>query len=284
MFALPLHPPAARPLRRAALALALLAPLTPAGAQLPREYRYSFTITKAGEPASTGTVYVAGDRWRIDLAGGHHGRKSDNYLLSTDGGRTVTIVHPEERSYSVHDADDFERIVSRVMRGLDAVMSLQLHDSKVATAALGAGEPIAGHSTQRYRLTQEYRVSVGMFGFTTDKRERVVTDYWVDPKLVLPHNPVVEMLSTVETVLAQHDAAFVRRSGEARQKLFRGVPLKVVVTAESTDEGDDGGAGKSERKVRTIQLGEIERVAIDAPVFEVPAGFRKQEGEVSFSM
>ena len=112
----------------------------------------------------------------------------------------------------------------------------------------------------------------------------MVTDYWVDPKLVLPHNPVVEMLSTVETVLAQHDAAFVRRSGEARQKLFRGVPLKVVVTAESTDEDDDGGAGKSERKVRTIQLGEIERVAIDAPVFEVPAGFRKQEGEVSFSM
>lgn len=275
---------AARPLLRAALALALVAPVAPAAAQLPREYRYDFTITKAGEPASTGTVYVAGDRWRIDMARERE-KESDDYLLSTDGGRTVTIVHPDERSYSVHDARDFERIVSRVMRGLDAVMSMQLRESKVASAALGAGETIAGRATQRFRLTQEYRVSVGMFGFSSDKRERVVTDYWVDPTLVLPHNPVVEMQSTLETVLAQHDAAFVRRSGEARQKLFRGVPLKVVVTSESMDEeDDDGNAGEVKRKVRTIQLGELQRVAIDPPVFEVPAGFRKQDGEISFSM
>jgi hypothetical protein len=280
----PSHAPAARRLLRATLVLALIAPVAPAAAQLPREYRYDFTVTKAGEPASTGTVYVAGDRWRIDFAGRGE-KKSGDYLLSQDGGRTVTIVHPDERSYSVHAADDFERIVSRVMRGLDAVMTLQLHDAKVAAAALGAGEAVAGRPTQRYRLTQEYVVSVGMFGFSSDKHERVVTEYWVDPTLALPHNPVVEMMSTLETALAQHDDAFVRRSDEARRKLFRGVPLKVVVTAESTDEeDDDAAAGAVERKVRTIQLGEVQRVAIEPPVFQVPAGFKKQEGEFSFSL
>jgi hypothetical protein len=58
-----------------------------------------------------------------------------------------------------------------------------------------------------------------------------------------------------------------------------------VGTAESTDEeDDDAAAGAVERKVRTIQLGEVQRVAIEPPVFQVPAGFKKQEGEFSFSL
>jgi hypothetical protein len=263
----------------ALVAAALLALARPASAQLPAAYRYGFTVSTTGEEDRTaGTVYVAGDRWRIDMASEAE-KKSGDYLLSTDGGRTITIVHPEERSYSVHDADDFERIVSRVMRGLDAVMTLQLRDAKVATAALGAGDAVGGRATQRYRLTQDYEVSVGMFGFSSATRERVVTEYWVDPRLALPRNPVVEMMSTLATALAQHDAAFLRRSTEARRTLFRGTPLKVVVTAESREED-----GEVKRKVRTIQLGEVERVAIDGPVFEVPRGFERKEGEFSFSM
>lgn len=263
----------------ALVAAAPLVPVRPAAAQLPAAYRYDFTASKTDDDGETaGTVYVAGDRWRIDVASESAGKAGD-YLLSTDGGRTITIVHPDQRSYSVHDAGDFERIVSRVMRGLDAVMTLQLRDAKVATASLGAGEAVAGRATRRYRLTQEYEVSVGMFGVSSDTRQRVVTDYWVDPRLALPRNPVLEMMSTLETALAQHDAAFVRRSAEARRTLFRGAPLKVVVTAESRE--DDGAV---KRKVRTIQLGEIQQVAIDAPVFEVPRGFERKEGEFSFSM
>jgi hypothetical protein len=280
MFALVPRPLATRLATLAALAAAApLALARPAGAQLPAEYRYDFTVSTPDEESRmAGTVYVAGDRWRIDVASDDGGEGSD-YLLSGDGGRTITVVHPDQRSYSVHDAGDLERIVSRVMHGLDAVLTMQLRDVKVATASLGAGQAVAGRATQRYRLTQEYEVSVGMFGVSSDTRERVVTDYWVDPRLALPRNPVVEMVSTLETALAQHDPAFVRRSTEARRALFRGTPLKVVVTAESREKD-----GATKRKVRTIQLGEIQRVAIDAPVFEVPRGFERKEGDFSFSM
>jgi hypothetical protein len=280
---------ARRTLAAAAAAAVLAAPVLPvhAGAQVPRAYTYTFRVSPDSGEATTGTVQVSGDRARIDMAEARGVGQSGDYLLLTDNGRTVTIVNPREREYSVTDAASFERIVATVMQALDlATIDAKLSDAHVSGARLGPGDTIAGHPTERYRLKQEYSVRVGAFGFKGDPEYHVVmTEYWVAPSLRLMRNPVIEMLSTTQTALAQQDRDFVRRSTAARDRLFSGTPLRIIVVAGTADEA---GAVKPKSGARprasttTIEVSDVRSADVDHSRLEVPQGYREREGRLSW--
>jgi hypothetical protein len=273
----------------AAAAAALAAAVVPvaADAQAPRAYTYTFRVSPDHGEASTGTVRVAGDRARIDMKEARGAAQSGDYLLVTDNGRTVTIVNPRDREYSVTDAASFERIVATVMQALDlATIDAKLSDAQVSGARLGPGDTIAGHPTERYRLKQEYSVRVGALGFKGDAEYHVVmTDYWVAPSLRLMRNPVIEMLATTQTALAQQDRDFVRRSAVTRDRLFAGTPLRIIVVAGTADEA---GGSKSKANARTkastttIEVSDVRTVDVDRTLLEVPQGYREREGRLSW--
>ena len=269
---------------RLAAVAALGAVAAAPGAAAAQDYSYAFRVTPSdGEPFA-GSVRVAGGRARIDAEGLGGRRESGDYLLLHDGGRTVTVVNPRERTYSVTDARSFERIVATAMRAVNVAVSAKLDDVRVVAGPVGAGDTIAGYPTRRYRLTQEYAATVGVMGFAGAPEYHVVmTDFWVAPGLELMRNPLVEMLATSETALAQADRAFVERSAAARDRLFRGMPLRLIVAARSVDEhgrrsGKHGGSRLVVEVTRVVH-GPVDRAALD-----VPAGFRAQHGPFNWKM
>jgi len=269
----------------AALAATALPAL--AGAQLPRAYTYTFRVSADSGAASTGTVQVYGDRARIDMAGSRGAEPSGDYLLVTDSGRTVTIVNPREREYSVTDAASFEHIVATVMQALDlAMIDAKLSDAHVSGSRLGPGDTIAGHPTERYRLRQEYSVRVGALGFKGDPEYHVVmTDYWVAPGFRLMRNPVIEMLSTTQTALAQQDRDFVRRSTATRDRLFSGTPLRIIVVAGTVDEvgaSQPKANASTKASTTTIEVSDVRSADVDRGLLEVPHGYREREGRLSW--
>lgn len=261
-----------------AATLAILAPAAPGAtlrAQSARGLRYTFTVKSADDRKPTrGTVQASGDRARIDLE--RERGDSDSWILVTNGGRTVQLVNPREREYAEMDADRFAGLVGTVMHALDKVMTLDVDDATVDMRRLGAGGTIAGYPTERWALTQEFVVNVGVLGHTSAELHRVVTDYWIAPGLELPRNPLVELITQTETALAQADDDFMRLTAERRRALPRGAPLRIVVTSASSDA--DRMTAKAP-KVSRLDVTDISTNApVDADALQVPAGYRKKDG------
>jgi hypothetical protein len=236
-------------------------------------YRYAFRIETGDDDPVRGVTYVSTGRSRIELVD-EHGARSSSYLLVSDNGRVLTAVDPAKREYSTTDAANFERVVGTAMEAVDRVMTLEVHDLDVTGRRLGAGGRVAGHETQRARLSTSYALRIGAMGFAARRQHAVDVDYWIAPALQLPRNPMLELFASLPTVLAQGDRDFVTRLRAGRDALVgTGTPLKVVVTARERDEdGDD------ETSRTVIEITDLTPGAQDQTLFQVPAGYRKRDG------
>jgi hypothetical protein len=259
------------------IAVLLLPLLVAAQLQGVPGYRYTFRMTPDHGGRIAGTVREDGRNARIDFDAGRQG--DDEYLLVRPG--QLLVVHPDEREYSVVDDSTFERIAGVGLQAASdvGVVRFRVRDAQITPERLGPGDSIAGFATQRVRLTEEFTVEVSAFGMRGDAvHMRVITDYWLSARPLLMHNPLIEMLSRLGTVLGQSDPVFVRRQAAARQGLIAGTPLKVVVTAWSRDrdEHDD------RPSVTTIEIGDLTRTTVDPEIFRIPPGLRRRDGEFSW--
>ncbi len=265
------------PLLAAALAVAPLAAQNVSG------FRYALRMTSSSGEDVTGLVRLAGDRERIDFPPGS--RQDEGYFLLLNGGHTVATIHTDRREYETVDDTTFQRLIGAALDAMGNLVTLHLADVKIETQTLGAGDSIAGYATRRFRLLQEYTVSIGAMGISAANQHHVViTDFWVSPDLRLPPNPLLELLATVETALAQRSEDFVHRSAAARAALFSGTPLKMVITSRSfdVDRGDSAGRAGGDHAVRTFEVTRVERASFDRALFEIPDGYTRRESKLNF--
>ena len=236
--------------------------------------RYTFTmITK--DDSTAAVVREDGQRARIDFT---HGGSADDYVLVLDRGHRVVAVHPREGDYAITDDSTFARAAAIGLRAASAtgVVRFRVRDMHISSRHVGSAEPVAGLPTERFRLIQEFTASVTAFGVVGETvHQVVVTDYWVNPSTTLVPNPIVELLSTIASILGQADPEFTRRSGVEREGLFRGTPLRIVVTAHTLEQPD-------EVATQRIEITQLARATFDRSLWDIPAGLRRREGEFSW--
>jgi hypothetical protein len=239
--------------------------------------RYTFRMTPDHGDALIGTVREDGRTARIDFV--TRRARDDEYLLVRDG--QLVAVHPDDREYSVIDDSTFERIAGVGLQAASdiGVVRFRVREAQFTPERLEPGDSVAGFATRHVRLTEEFTVVVRALGMWGDAvHMRVVTDYWVTDAPVLMHNPLLEMLSRLGGVLGQSDPAFVRREAAARRDLFTGTPLRIVVTATSSDSDEhDDRPG-----VQRIEISDLTRTRLDPGIFRIPAGYAQRDGEYSW--
>lgn len=236
--------------------------------------RYTFRMISEDD-STVGTVREDGRRARIDMVRDHTG---DDYVLVLDGGRRVASIHPHEGDYAVTDDSTFTRVAGIGLRAASAtgVVRFRVRDVRISSRRLGPGDSVAGFPTERFRLIQQFTVRVSALGVAGETvHQVVVTDYWVNRSLTLVPNPLIELLSTIASVLGQSDPEFVRRSSAERRALFTGVPLRIVVTTHTLDEPD-------QVSTQLIEIADLERARFDRSLWEVPPGLHQREGEFSW--
>jgi hypothetical protein len=262
----------ARPLvvALAAGALALGTLPAPLAAQFVEGRSYFFKLETPDDGPTTGVMHVVGDEARIEIEDSKDDHGERTWLLLREGGRTLVTVHPHQRTYSEIDAAKLEGIIGTAMRAVNVIVTMDIVHSNVNGERLGDGGEVAGVRTQRYRLTQEYEMNVGAFGETERTRHRIVSDYWVSPDDAPPRNPLIELVTTAPTALAQSDEAFVRRSARTRAALFTAAPLKVVVRSEEIGSRD-------EPETFLYEVTRIAPASIDARALRVPDGYRRDD-------
>ncbi|HEY2850493.1 MAG TPA: hypothetical protein VGI97_11490 [Gemmatimonadaceae bacterium] len=256
-------------MRRSVSILAALAAAAALGAQQPSNFSYDFRTT--GDHDSNemnGTVRVRGGRARVDV---QDDRGDRQYMLVSADGSTVTIVKPEDRTYTVFSGDDFAHIASLGVRAAGKMVTMKLHDATIESTRLGRGEMIAGRPTQRVRVTESWSMDVGAMGFTTPMNQTVETEYYFDPSFHLPRNPLEEIVTSAMTVMPATDAEFAAREDSVRKSIVRGMPLRTVVT-----EHDEN--GRTSRLVVEVTKIGSERVTDEE--LRVPAGYTKKDGDL----
>lgn len=252
--------------------LSILASLTMAatiGAQQPSSYSYDFRARgDHGSDDMQGTVRVNGGRARLDV---QDDRGDRQYMLVSADGQTVTIVKPDERTYTVFTADEFAHIASIGIRAAGKVVTMKLHDATIESTRLGRGGMIAGRPTQRVRVTERWSMDVGAMGFTTPVNQSVETEYYFDPSFRIARNPLMEIAASAMTALPATDAEFAAREDSVRKTIVRGMPLRTVITQHDED-------GRTSRMVLEVTRIGSERVT-DAEL-RVPLGYTKKDGDL----
>lgn len=253
--------------RAAAMLVASSVAVVSLEAQATSGLRYEYSVTSDRGQPSSGSTYVLGDKSRITMP-----QSGGEYLVLAPG--HLFSIHPARREYSDSPPEALSDVIGVALRATRMIVRFELSDVEVTPQDLGDGGMVAGHPTRHYRLLQRFSVTVHplIVGSSDEPPEtnEIITDYWVARDLQLPRNPLVDLIASAPTAIAQQDRDFVRRTAIARDKLFTGTPLKILVTTRK----------KSEPSARVVmfEVTTITRVPLSPSLFEIPAGYRRTEG------
>lgn len=214
----------------------------------------------------TGRATFEGARSRIDFTGGDV-YPSGTYMVSIDGSHRLFFVDPENKWYTeVNTAG----IASAV-----AASNIEIANLKSSVEKVGDGEMIAGHSTEHYKLTITYDITVPFKMLPLKQNVKTVIHTWTTAKFgdigrhafanaIRTGNPQVDQLVEAETTKVH------------------GLPLRQSVTITMTTA--TGKPVKSELKLpatRTISretwITRIGETTPDAMAFKIPSSYRKSD-------
>jgi len=263
-------------------AAAALAPRTMAAG------RYEFTSTEDDGDVQVGAVAWSGQVLRIDMdrtrsrarrgasaSVGTRNRRGE-YILVDFASNTVRTVKPEAREISELPLATFEQIIGKALGMVGSVVQMQVRDAGILANDVGPGGLVAGVRTQQFRIIEEYNVRIGVFGMNAEeKHHRVVTDYWVPVEAGMPRNPMFELMMRSNSALAQQDATHQANLSRARSALFRGYPLKAVVTVTE--------AGETPKRA-SVEVMSLSPAVPDAALFVLPTGYTVKKNDLTFSL
>lgn len=194
---------------------------------------------------------------------------SGTYLVTRDGGETLLLINPEERTYAEWNLDAMLQTLGGMMRAMGPMLKFEISDAEVTKLAESPGPEMLGLPTThaKYRTTYDMKVKVMGMGRETsiDRVQDIwstdaVTDaglgVWLRKRPASTGDPQLDQMITAEMQKVQ------------------GFPLKSLEVSTTTSKN-----GKSESESRTAtEVTALERgISIPPATFEVPEGYQRTE-------
>jgi hypothetical protein len=243
---------------------------------------YRFAVSQNEEdtpPADKGqtlTVLVDGTKYRVELPPDPGSPRPYSVLISKDGNREIALDLPHHTYFEPKAA----KITSALFHLLPIAGDRSV--SQVTMTALVQPEELSGAPVQRHEIKLSYDITLvipppanlpsGVKGQSETVHGKVSVDaiYWMSdgeapvlPKLLRPdlHTGFPEVDAKLDRALAA----------------LKGIPVKQQVTVTTT--GDKGTEPRA--STRTVLLENHKKRETKASLFEIPAGFRMHEPEIS---
>jgi hypothetical protein len=236
----------------------------------------STTKTQATAPAQSSDVQVegwaAGDKAKIEFEAATAGNpvtQAGTYLITKDGGRTLYLVNPEEKTYAVWDLQAMLGTAGAVMNGIGPLLKIQFSTPKVEKLLEEDGGTLLGMPTRHYKFRTSYTMTMKVLGMgsTTD----VVTEQeiWSTDKLADVGLGVWLRAEPPRTGNAEFDKLI-----DAETFKIQGFPLKMVTVSTTTDKKK----GKSTTTRSTMEVTQLDaNASVPASAFEIPAGYKETQ-------
>jgi len=213
--------------------------------------------------------WVSGDNARVDIKDSANPLlKPGAFLITKDGGQTIFLVDPEEKTYAEWDVQAMLGAAGAVMNGMGPVLKIEFTEPKVEKLLEEAGPAIAGLPTRHYRYRTSYTMKMKVLGMGNESSVVSEEDIWATDQLRDAALSVWLRADAPRTGNEQLDKLIASSRGKVA-----GFPLKTVIVSTSTNKKN-----KQTTTRTTMEVTELDTKA-NAPgsSFEIPAGYEKTE-------
>lgn len=249
-----------RVLRLALLGLAVLA--ARAGAGVYYEARTSGEGKGSEVHSATVKAWVSGEKAKVFFETTENPlMKPGSYLLTTDGGHTVYLVNPKDKTYGKWDMD----AVIQMAGGMTKMMKLQISEGKVEKLEEKPGGVVAGLPTTYYKYRITYRQTMKFMMVSGDDRVEEIHELWVAPELVEKALGVYLRKTPPKTVSEDFN-----RLLEMEYQKVQGIPLKSRTVMTTQDK-----KGATKTSIISMEVTKVQVIPVPDATFVIPPDYRE---------
>ena len=183
------------------------------------------------------------------------------YLITKDGGKTMFLVDPKEKTYMKWDLDSMMGLLGGAMK----MMNLKFTDPKVEFLGEEPGGLVAGIPTTRYSYRTSYAMSMSFMMMKKNSRVMKDEEIWAATKLADAALGIWLRKAPPKTGNEDMDKLIKAEMGKVQ-----GFPLKRKTVTTSTDE-----KGNKEVTAITMEVTELQMVPVPDSTFEIPSDYKE---------
>jgi hypothetical protein len=235
------------------------------------------TVTKTESATGRGGGDIQAEGWvsggnaKVEFlaSAGNPVLREGTYMITKDGGKTLYLVNPQEKTYAEWSLEGMLGTLGAVMNGLGPLLRIQFSEPKVEKLMEEDGGTVAGLPTRHYKVRTSYSMTIKVLGMgrTTDAVSD--QDVWATTRLQDLGLGVWLRAEPPRTGNEDFDKMIAAEAGK-----FQGFPLKMVTVTTSTAKK----GGRSSTTTTTMEVTHLDaNASVPASTFEIPAGYEKTE-------
>lgn len=231
---------------------------------------YKAVTTVAGQPGGDTTIeaWVEGDKAMVAFLDSENPlTPAGTYLLTQDGGRTVLLVNPEERTYARWDLEGMVGAVGGMMKGMGPLLKFEVSQPRVEKLADEDGGSLLGMPTRHYRYRTSYEMKVKVFGMGQQSSVVSEQEMWTTAELRDAGFGVWLRKTPPSFNNEQLDALVA-----AEMSKVQGLPLKQTTIQTMTPARGKPTTTRTEMVVK-----ELKQMAVPAGTFQLPSGYSETQ-------
>jgi hypothetical protein len=212
--------------------------------------------------------WAEGEKARVDFrVSSSPIARSGSYIITKDGGKTLYLVNPEDKTWSRWSVEGMLGIVGGIMNGgLGPLLKIEFSDPKVEKLLEQDGGPVAGIPTRHLRYRTSYTMKLKVFGLGRASGVVADDDLWVADRLrdaglgvwLRPEPPRAGNAELDKLIAAGY---------EKRQ----GFSLKSATVSTVTQKD------KQTVTRRTMEVTEVKSEPVPDSRFDIPSGFQERQ-------
>jgi hypothetical protein len=217
------------------------------------------------EPVTT-IVQAEGDSVRLDRSGAT-GPYGQGYVVSTDGGLTMYMVNPAEKSYVKLDIEKLLDTVGGMMDSMKQFMQVNVIQHKVEKLVDEDGPKMLGYPTRHCKFVTTLVTETTVFGRKKTNSTVTEQELWTTTKIATPGLALWQKLQSQKTGFADMDKVIESE----KAKGIKGIPLKSISSSSSDGKG----------QVKTVmEVAEVKEERIGKEVFTIPSDYTEKKMEM----
>ena len=210
--------------------------------------------------------WVTGGNARVEVTASDNPiLKKGTYLITKDGGKTIYLVDPKEKTYGEWDIQGMMGAAGAMLNSMGPLVKMEFSDPKVEKLAEDAGPTIAGLPTRHFKYRTSYSMKMKVMGMGQESNVVSEQDLWVTDKVNDAALGIWLRNTPPKTGNEQLDKLIDSEIGKVS-----GYPLKMVTVSTSTNK-----KGKATVTRSTMEVTELDTNANVTASFDVPAGYEE---------
>ncbi len=227
---------------------------------------YEAVTTTEGKGGGMGDVtvhaWVDGDMAKVEFTeSGNPLMGPGSYLLTRNGGKTIYLVNPSEKTYAEWNMEAMMNMAGGAMKMAKGMMNMKFTDPDVEKVGEEPGGSMLGMPTTHYTYRTTYAMEMKFMGMHQKNTTVQDQEIWSTTALDMPAMGIWLKDSGPKTGDEQLDTLI-----QAEMDKVKGFPLKQVTVTTTTDEKK----GKSQTSTTTMEVTKLEKTSVPASTFVIP--------------